>query len=161
MKNSNADDANDHPITLPVDKARAKTNHVSSQILDMIGIKDGKVTEGGAGVSLCDKDPGHLYRMRHPWSIYEVSEDKLKQGFQRLKKNLPNHGWKIIDYGPNSSKARVPELTADSNTDPFSVNVVLVVSTPTNPHEPQPMIQIHVVSACFRAPKGTDLGKEF
>ncbi|MEU2929006.1 hypothetical protein ABZ636_28725 [Streptomyces sp. NPDC007251] len=149
------------PTTLAVDKARAQTNHLSSLILDMIGIKEGKVTEGGAGVSLCDNDPDHFYRMRHPWSIYQVSEGKLKQGFQRLRKNLPERGWKIVDYGPNSSKAKVLELTADSKNEPYSVNAVLVVSTPTHSHESNPRIEVTVVSACFRAPKGTDLGKEF
>ncbi|MET7288697.1 hypothetical protein [Streptomyces sp. NPDC005573] len=149
------------PTTLAVDKARDQANHLSSQILDMIGIKEGKVTEGGAGVSLCDKDPDHLYRMRHPWSIYQVSEERLKKGFQRLRGELPGRGWKVIDYGPNSSKAKVLELTADSETEPYSVNAVLVVSTPTHLHESNPRIEVNVVSGCFRAPKGTDLGKEY
>ncbi|MQY37900.1 hypothetical protein SRB17_59080 [Streptomyces sp. RB17] len=149
------------PTTLAVDKARTQANHFSSQILDMIGIKEGKVTEGGAGVSLCDKDPNHLYRMHHPWSIYQVSEDKLKQGFQRLRENLPERGWKVVDYGPNNSKAKVLELTADSKTEPYSVNAVLVVSTPTHLHESNPRIEVTVVSGCFRAPKGTDLSKEY
>ncbi|MFF7144740.1 hypothetical protein ACFZB5_26555 [Streptomyces nodosus] len=149
------------PTTLAVDNARTQANHISSQILDIIGIKEGKVAGSGAGVSLCDTDPDHVYRMRHPWSIYQVSEDKLKQGFQRLRENLPQHGWKIVDYGPNSSKAKLFELTADSKSKPYSVNVVLVVSTPTHPHEPDPKIEVNVISGCFRAPEGTDLNKEF
>ncbi len=149
------------PTTLAVDKARTQANHFSSQILDMIGVKEGKTTEGGAGVSLCDKDSDHLYRMHHPWSLYQVSEEKLKQGFQRLRENLPEHGWKIVDYGPNKSKAKVIELTADSKTEPYSVNAVLVVATPTHLHESNPRIEVTVVSGCFRAPEGTDLRKEF
>jgi hypothetical protein len=149
------------PTTLAVDEARAQANRLSSEIFDVIGIKDGKVTEGGAGVSVCDEDPDHLYRMRHPWSIYQVSEDKLKRGFQRLQEKLPERSWKIVDYGPNNSKAKVLELTADSRTGPYSVNAVLVVSTPTHPREPDPKIEVTLVSGCFRAPEGTDLNQEF
>jgi hypothetical protein len=149
------------PTTLAVDRARTQANHLSSQVLDLIGIKEGKVAGGGAGVSLCDEDPEHLYRMRHPWSVHQVSEDRLKEGFQRLRKTLPGHGWKIVEYGPDSSKAKVLELTADSTSGPFSLNAVLVVSTPTHPDETDPKIEVTVVSGCFRAPEGTDLSKEF
>ncbi|MFQ6146236.1 hypothetical protein ACLMNJ_24700 [Streptomyces seoulensis] len=147
------------PTTLAVDQARTKANHLSSQILDMIGIKDGKVTEGGAGVSLCDDDPDHLYRMRHPWSIYEVAPDKLEAGFQRLREILPKNGWKVVAYGRDTSANKNLELTADSEKDPFSVNASLRITGASG--NQQPMLQIRVVSGCFRAPKGTDLGKEY
>ncbi|MGW0080653.1 hypothetical protein [Streptomyces sp. NPDC003393] len=163
MKNNDVSGSGNDPkpTTLAVDQARSKANHISSQILDVIDIKEGTVTEGGAGVSLCDQDPDHFYRMRHPWSIYQVPEDKLKQAFQRLREDLPKHGWKIVDYGPNSSKAKLFEITADSTAEPFSMNAVLVVSTPTHPHEAQPKIEVTVVSGCFRAPEGTNLDKEY
>jgi hypothetical protein len=147
------------PTTLAVDQARTKANHLSSQILDMIGIKEGKVTEGGAGVSLCDDDPDHLYRMRHPWSIYEVASDKLEAGFQRLRDSLPKNGWKVVAYGRDTSANKNLELTADSEKEPFSVNASLHITGSSGTQ--QPMIQVRVVSNCFRAPKGTDLGKEY
>ncbi|MET8248295.1 hypothetical protein ABZV31_30155 [Streptomyces sp. NPDC005202] len=147
------------PTTLAVDQARTKANHLSSQILDMIGIKEGKVTEGGAGVSLCDEDPDHLYRMRHPWSIYEVAPDKLEAGFQRLRQSLPKNGWKVVAYGRDTSANKNLELTADSEKEPFSVNASLHITGSSGTQ--QPMIQVRVVSGCFRAPKGTDLSKEY
>lgn len=145
--------------TLAVEQARTKANHLSSQILDMIGIKEGKVTEGGAGVSLCDQDPNHLYRMRHPWSIYEVAPDELEAGFQRLRESLPKNGWKVVAYGRDTSADKNLELTADSEKEPFSVNASLHITGSSGTQ--QPMIQVRVVSGCFRAPKGTDLSKEY
>jgi hypothetical protein len=163
-KDVNSDDVNEagntaQPTTIAVEQARTKANHLSSQILDMIGIKTGKVTGGGAGVSLCDEDLGRLYRMRHPWSIYAVAPDELEAGFRRLRESLPKNGWKIVAYGHDTSANKNLQLTADSQTEPFSVNASLHITGPEGTR--QPMIQVHVVSACFRAPKGTDLGKEY
>ncbi|WP_171110005.1 MULTISPECIES: hypothetical protein [unclassified Streptomyces] len=144
-----------------MDEARERAKTVSSEIHDMIGIRKGEVTKRGPGVSTCEDDPEHLYKTRHPWSLYGVPEEDLKQGFQRLRDALPKNGWKIVDYGPNSSKAKSLELTADSETEPYSVNAVLIVSTPTNPNEKQPLLAVTVVSGCFRAPEGTKLDQEF
>lgn len=149
------------PTVLSVEDAKAKTKTVSSQIFDMIGIKSAKTTPGGAGVSPNSKDPGHLFMVSHPWSVYGTSDGELTKGFKRLKEALPQHGWKIKEYGPNSTPAKDLELTADSKDGPFSVNVVL--STAVDPAKNAPGastesgIIVHVVSAYFRAPEGTDL----
>ena len=147
--------------TLDVDKARDKAKAASSAIYEMIDIRKGKVTEPGPSISTCDEDPEHLYKTRHPWSVYGVSEDDLKAGFQRLREELPKKGWKIVDYGPNNSEAKSLSLTAASEKDRFSVNAVLIVSTPTNPHEQDPLLAVTVVSGCWRAPKGTDLSTQY
>jgi hypothetical protein len=147
--------------TLDVDKARDKAKAASSAIYEMIDMPTAKVTEPGPSVSTCDEDPEHLYKTIHPWSVYGVSEDELKAGFQRLREELPKKGWKIVDYGPNKSQAKSLSLTADSEKDRFSVNAVLIVSTPTNPHEKKPLIMVNVVSGCWRAPAGTDLNTQY
>lgn len=147
------------PPTLAVDQARKAANHLSSQVLNLINIKQGKVAGGGAGVSLCDEDPDHLYRMRHPWSIYDVSAGELEAGFQRLREGLPKNGWKVVAYGRDTSANKNLELTADSTTERFSVNASLHITGSSGTQ--QPMIQVHMVSGCFRAPEGTDLSKEF
>ncbi|MEU9402720.1 hypothetical protein [Streptomyces sp. SID4985] len=41
------------------------------------------------------------------------------------------------------------------------MNAVLMVSTPSNPHEKEPLIMVNVVSGCWRAPKGTDLNTQY
>ncbi|MDH2392751.1 hypothetical protein QCN29_29015 [Streptomyces sp. HNM0663] len=142
------------PTTLAVDELRSRTRSVSSQIHDVIGIKGGKTTEPGPGISTCEEDPEHLFTSRHPWSVYQVSQDELKQGFQRLRENLPKNGWKIVEYGPNNSKAKTLELTADSEKDRYSINATLNVGGPA---DEAPRITVYVVSGCFRAPEGTDL----
>ncbi|MES9519158.1 hypothetical protein [Streptomyces capoamus] len=149
-----------HP-TLDVDRARDKAKAVSSAIYDMIGVDRGKTTERGPSVSPCDEDPEHLYKTRHPWSVYDVPEGDLKAGFQRLREELPKRGWKIVDYGPENSAAKSLSVTADSEKDRFSVHAVLMVSTASNPHEREPLLSVTVVSGCWRAPQGTDLGTQY
>lgn len=158
-KNEPAHRGGGEAAVLDVGKARAKANHLSSQIYDLLGLKEGKVAGGGAGVSACDEDPGHLYRMRHPWSVYQVAPEKLEAGFRRLREALPRNGWKIVEDGHDTSANKNPQLTADSEKEPFSVNVSLHVTGPSGTAEP--MIQVRVVSGCYRAPEGTDLDKEY
>ncbi|MEU6658433.1 hypothetical protein [Streptomyces sp. NPDC046821] len=153
------DDLGYEPTTLDVDKAREKTRSHSSQILDMIAIKEGKVTEPGPGVSTCDEDPDHLYKTRHPWSVYGVAPQKLRAGFERLKESLPEHGWKIVQYGPDSSANKNLEITADSENDRFSLNASLRITGESGKQEP--LLMVTVVSGCFKAPAGTDLNKEY
>ncbi|MEU0251277.1 hypothetical protein ABZ299_01800 [Streptomyces sp. NPDC006184] len=82
--------------TLDVEKAKEKAKAVSSQIYELIGIRTGKATQPGPSISTCDQDPEHLYKTVHPWSVYDVSEDELKAGFQRLREALPAKGWNIL-----------------------------------------------------------------
>jgi len=146
---------------LDVDKAREKAKGVSSQIYDLINLPSAKVTEPGPSISTCEQDPEHLYQTVHPWSVYGVPEDELKAGFQRLRDGLPGKGWKIVRYGPNKSRNKTLELTADSKTEPFSVDAELWVSSPTAGREKEPKILINIVSGCWRAPKGTDLNTQY
>ncbi|MEU0399260.1 hypothetical protein ABZ318_03250 [Streptomyces sp. NPDC006197] len=152
---SDADDLGYTPTTLDVDDARTRTKELSSEIFDMIGLPQGKTTPGGAGASVCQEDREHLFSIRHPWSLYDVSEDELKQGFERLHQALPAKGWKIVSYGPNNSKARTLELTADKENEHFAVNAELWVGS-KDPKQKN-LIAVTVVSGCFRAPEGTDL----
>ncbi|MGA5193628.1 hypothetical protein [Streptomyces exfoliatus] len=143
------------PTTLEVEKARTRTKEVSSEIFDMIGLPKGKTTPGGAGASTCPEDREHLFKIRHPWSVYDVSEEELKQGFERLRQALPAKGWKVVSYGPNNSKAKSLELLAESEKEHFAVNAELWVGS-TDPKKKN-LIGVTVVSGCFRAPEGTDL----
>ncbi|MFF9068220.1 hypothetical protein ACF09E_23005 [Streptomyces sp. NPDC014891] len=150
-----ADDLGYTPTTLDVEAARARTKEVSSEIFDMIGLPGAKTTPAGAGASTCEEDPEHLFRIRHPWSVYDATEEELKEGFERLHEALPAKGWKVVSYGPNSSKAKSLELTAESGKERFAVNAELWVGS-TDPKKKN-LIGVSVVSGCFRAPEGTDL----
>ncbi|WP_239146870.1 hypothetical protein [Streptomyces sp. SID10815] len=128
---------------------------------DLIDIQAGEVTEPGPSIAPCGQDPDHLYRTVHPWSVRGVSEDELKAGFQRLRAGLPGKGWKIVQYGPNKSPSKTLELTADSRSEPYSVNAELWVSNPATGAEEDPKILLNIVSGCRRAPAGTDLSTSY
>ncbi|MFS4095085.1 hypothetical protein [Streptomyces sp. AF1A] len=147
--------------TLDVDKARDKAKAVSSSLYEMIEMRTAKVTEPGPNIATCDEDPERLYKIAHPWSVYGVSEAELKAGFQRLREELLKEGWEIVEYGPSNSKAKSLALTANSKKDRFSVHAVLMVSTPTNPQEKDPLLSVNVVSGCWQAPSGTDLNTQY
>ncbi|MEV0281617.1 hypothetical protein AB0I22_35245 [Streptomyces sp. NPDC050610] len=141
------------PVERDVDTAKKETKAVSSQLLDMMGIK-GKVTQGGPGVSSCeDDDAQDLYLLRHPWSLYEVPDETLEKGMANLRKQLPEHGWKILKDGKANSKDQDPEILAENKKLQHAAHITWNRQTTTE----KPMIHISVVSACFRAPEGTDL----
>ncbi|MEU8520747.1 hypothetical protein [Streptomyces sp. NBC_01216] len=156
---NDTDDLDYTPATLDVDAAKTRTKQVSSEVFDMIGLPGATTTPTGPSASVCAQDPEHLYATRHPWSVYGVSDEELKQGFERLRHALPAQGWKVVSYGPNKSKARNLELTADSGKDRFAVNAELSVGG-TDPGKKH-LIVVNVVSGCFRAPEGTDLDTLF
>ncbi|WP_459751725.1 hypothetical protein [Streptomyces sennicomposti] len=147
--------------TLGVDGARARAKAVSSSVYEMIDMRTAEVTEPGPGIAACDEDPDHLYKTAHPWSVYGATEGELTAGFQRLREELPKRGWKIVEYGHEKSEAGSLFLTADSQKERFSVHAVLMVSTPADPHEKDPLLSLNVVSGCWRAPEGTDLGTQY
>ncbi|WP_431042400.1 hypothetical protein ACQUSR_11105 [Streptomyces sp. P1-3] len=154
---SDVNDLGYEPVELGVDEARSKTKEVSSRILEMIDIK-GKVTEPGPGVSRCEEGSGgaELYKTRHPWSVYGISDESVERGMGNLRKRLPGKGWKIVKDGKANSKAQDPEIVAENKKEQFAVHFLGEKGTATG----DPMISVDVVSACFRAPAGTDLDRE-
>ncbi|MFF4405824.1 hypothetical protein ACFY2W_32615 [Streptomyces sp. NPDC001262] len=146
------------PEELGVDAARSKTKDASSQLLEMIGVK-GKVTEPGPGISRCDNDSDRndLYLVRHPWSVYDVSNDDLQRGMENLRVALPEKGWKILKDGVANSKDQDPEIYAENKELHYAAHFTWM----RNNSSGQPMINVSVVSSCFRAPAGTDLSREY
>lgn len=152
------------PVTLGVDQAKEKAKATSSQIFDMIGIRGGKTTQPGPGISTCAEDPKDLYKVRHTWSVYGVSKDTLSEGFQRLRDRMSSNGWNITKYGPNDSPDKDLRILADSTKEKFTANIELLDATkpgsaPSASKESG--IMVTLVSACFRAPEGTDLSGEY
>ncbi|POX41814.1 hypothetical protein C3486_07680 [Streptomyces sp. Ru73] len=155
------DDLGYTPTKLGVSEARGKAKSISSQVYDMIGVMGGKVTRPGPRVSLCDEDPDHLYKVRHTWSVYGVSEEQLKEGFERLRSSLPENGWKVVQYGRSKNAAKTLGMTADSKSEPFAVNADLWVTGESGKKEENPAILVNVVSGCLRAPDGVNLHEEY
>lgn len=128
--------------------AADEAQKVSSEIYDLIGIK-GKASETQPGVSACPgKDPEKYFQIFHPWSFYPASADQLGGVMERLRAELPKHGWKVVDYGPDTSKNKNLNLTADNDRKKYSVSVVHHAKN--NP----PKLSLMVVSGCYQVPDG-------
>ncbi|MEV8291128.1 hypothetical protein [Streptomyces niveus] len=121
---------------------------ISSELYDLIGIK-GKASEPGPGVSECeDKDPEKFFQVFHAWTFTPASADQLDGVMERLKKELPEHGWKVVEYGPDTSKNKNLSLTADNDEKKHSVKIGHFAK------DESPNLNLMVVSGCYEVPDG-------
>ncbi|MEU8757610.1 hypothetical protein [Streptomyces sp. NPDC048659] len=135
------------------DEVNAETKKVSSEIFDLIGVP-GTTSKGGAGVQPCeDRDRERFYKMFHPWSLTAKTDEELAQAMERLKAALPQRGWKIVKYGPDSSASKSLELTADNDERKFGLHVSFWRKDSGGDKNP-PMLKIDVVSGCYQVPDG-------
>ncbi|MGW4033404.1 hypothetical protein ACWEFL_29600 [Streptomyces sp. NPDC004838] len=135
--------------TRTLDDATQETKKVSSDLLDLIGVK-GKVSQPGPRVTECGdgKDREKYYQMYHPWSLRPASSGQLANVMERLKTELPKHGWKIVEYGRDSSLNKNLSLTADNDERRFSVSIDYLAKD-----KPQ-RLSVTVVSGCYQVPEG-------
>ncbi|WP_405796906.1 hypothetical protein [Streptomyces sp. NBC_01506] len=134
--------------TSNTEDAADKAEQVSSELYDLIGIK-GKASETGPGVSECgDKDPEKYFTIFHPWSFTPASADQLDGVMERLRTELPKHGWEVVDFGPDTSQNKNLNLTADNDEKKYSVKIVQM--TKRDP----PKLSLTVVSGCYQVPDG-------
>ncbi|WP_308250975.1 hypothetical protein [Streptomyces anulatus] len=129
-------------------QAAQSVKKVSSELYDLIGIK-GEASNSGAGVSDCGgKDPEKYFSVFHPWSFTPASPEELSSVMENLKEKLPKHGWKVVEYGPDSSKNKNVRLTADNEAKKHSVKIWHYAKR--NP----PKLSLMVVSGCYQVPDG-------
>ncbi|GAA0431733.1 hypothetical protein [Streptomyces luteireticuli] len=140
-----------------IDEAEREAQALSSQVLDAIALK-GKTSDLPPSVSRCDEDPDHLYKVRHPWSLWDVPEADMEKSMEQLKEALSKRGWEVVEYGRGKSSAGYLELTANSAKAQFSVNVTFMdkrkVDAKSNKFRNPSGIVVDLVSACFRVPDG-------
>ncbi|MFI6205641.1 hypothetical protein ACIBAI_04490 [Streptomyces sp. NPDC051041] len=121
---------------------------VSSDLYNLIGVK-GKASDSRAGVMDCsDKDRETYFRIFHPWSFQPASVSDLGAVMERLKAELPKRGWKIVSYGPDTSKNRNINLVADNDEKKVSVKIVEMAK------DDPPMLSLDIVSGCYKVPDG-------
>jgi hypothetical protein len=124
---------------------------VSSEIYDLLGVK-GKASESLPGVMDCSgKDTKTYFRIFHPWSFTPASASDLDEAMERLKGELPKHGWEIVEYGPNTSKNKNITLTADNDKKKVSVKVTEMAK-----NDP-PKLSLNLVSGCYKVPDGEEV----
>lgn len=121
---------------------------VSSDIYDLMGVK-GKASENFPGVTECaGKDKKTYFRIHHPWSFRPTSASDLDEAMARLKSELPKHGWKIVEYGPDTSRNRNINLTADNDKKKVSVIIIKMAKAE------RPMLSLDLISGCYKVPDG-------
>ncbi|MFJ9813676.1 hypothetical protein ACIRU3_00145 [Streptomyces sp. NPDC101151] len=133
---------------------KENVEHASSEILDIIATK-GKVTQSGAFAAPCSSyaSEDKVHRMRHPWSIYGVPGEDLKKAMDRLRKELPAKGWKIVKDGPDKSRAKLPQIVANSPDGHMSADLRLWIEPSESGRSS--MIEATVVSDCFQSKSDT------
>ncbi|MFE3252990.1 hypothetical protein [Streptomyces sp. NPDC059209] len=128
--------------------AADEAERVSSELYDLIGVK-GEASDTGPGVSACgDKDPEKYFRIFHAWTFTPASAGLLDGVMERLRTELPGQGWKVVAYGPDTSKNKNPGLTADNDGKKYSVKIAHFAKDAT------PNLNLMVVSGCYQVPEG-------
>ncbi|MGC5363293.1 hypothetical protein ACPXCE_16675 [Streptomyces sp. DT24] len=121
---------------------------LSGKVLDMMGT-NGKVTEPGPDVDPCDSDgsgSADHYRVRHPWSVYGVSNTVLEKGMTELSRELPRQGWKIEEEGKDSSANRNLEILAVHPATHSQLEVTWLKGLDGHAS----LIEVSLYSRCFR-----------
>ncbi|AKN70856.1 hypothetical protein QR97_14460 [Streptomyces sp. PBH53] len=124
---------------------------VSSGIYDLIKVK-GKASDNRPGVQQCPgKDRDKYFQIFHPWSFYPASAADLDVAMEHLKEGLPKHGWKIVEYGPDTSANKNVVLIADNDEKRAGVHITQMKKR--NP----PKLSLTVVSGCYQVPDGQEV----
>ncbi|MFD9869022.1 hypothetical protein ACFXI8_01965 [Streptomyces niveus] len=133
--------------------AADEAERVSSELYDLIGIK-GKASETGPGVGECDgKDPEKYFQIFHAWTFTPESADRLDGVMERLRTQLPEHGWKVVEYGRDTSKNNNLSLTADNDEKKYSVKIAHFAKNES------PNLNLMLVSGCYRVPDGETVNR--
>ncbi|MFF0386021.1 hypothetical protein [Streptomyces sp. NPDC004286] len=124
---------------------------VSSALYELIGVK-GKASESRSGVMACaGKDAKTYFRVFHPWSFRPESASDLEVAMERLRTELPKHGWKVVSYGPDTSRNKNINLVADNDEKKAGVKIIKMAKS-----DP-PMLSVDLVSGCYKAPDGQEV----
>ncbi|MFC7305149.1 hypothetical protein ACFQVC_13070 [Streptomyces monticola] len=139
------------PSTKKYEDAIDEATRLSSEVLDIINLR-GKVTKPGPGPLPCDDTEDDHYRIDHPWSVYGVPVADMEKSMERLKKDLPKHSWDIRSYGPDASKAKSLELTAEHKERGFSL--IITLQDRRDRSKNPSLIEVNLQSPCYKRPDG-------
>ncbi|MEU0678237.1 hypothetical protein ABZ330_36400 [Streptomyces sp. NPDC006172] len=124
---------------------------VSSSIYDLLGVK-GKASDSRPTVTDCSgKDTKTYFRILHPWSFVPATASDLDVVMEQLKAELPKDGWEVVQYGPDTSKNKNINLTADNDKKKVSVKIIAMAK------DDPPMLSLDLVSGCYKVPDGEEV----
>ncbi|WP_236246313.1 hypothetical protein [Streptomyces sp. CC210A] len=124
---------------------------LSGEIHGLLGV-EGKTSGSNPGIMDCaGKDRERYFRVFHSWSFYPASPGRLDEAMERLRTELPKSGWKISEYGPDTSRNRNLSLTADNDAKKAGVNV-----SQRAKNDP-PKLSLMLVSGCYEIPAGQEI----
>lgn len=145
------------PEVREVEDVRAEVKTISSDLLDLTGLR-GKVSEPGPGVVTCtDRERGEYFFVRHTWSVKEVPESELERAMAELRDGLSDRGWEVAKYGPNNSPAGTIELLAGLEPEQYTAEISFLDGRNLDPEadlSTESMLYVMVRSACYRVPEG-------
>jgi hypothetical protein len=129
---------------------KAEVKQTSSRILDVMAL-EGKVTETGAMTERCSDHAAEeeIYRASHPWSVYDLPVPELEEAMDRLRRELPKAGWKIVKDGLDGTVGQSPQIFAESQGRKFAADIRLQDERKYG-GDPS-LIEVTVQSACYRA----------
>jgi 5'-3' exonuclease len=128
--------------------AAQEAETASGELFNLIEIK-GKASDTGPGVKECGKkDRQRYFQIFHSWSFTPTSPQQLEATMERLKENLPKHGWEVVNYGSDTSRNKNLSLRADDDTKKFSVDITYRAKDNT------PHLNFFVISGCYQIPDG-------
>ncbi|MET3982197.1 hypothetical protein [Streptomyces sp. PvR034] len=135
--------------TLDAKVVQADAERASSKILDLLAVQ-GKTTRARATLLECSRyDPEeNVHQAHHPWSVYDLPVEELQQAMDRVRKAFPANGWTIVEDGPDSSPAKTPTLTANSDDGKLSARIQLLDERARGETS---VLTVTVVSTCFRS----------
>ncbi|MEU6974692.1 MULTISPECIES: hypothetical protein [unclassified Streptomyces] len=122
--NDSAGDLPYAPQAKKVAEAKDLVRARSSEIFDAAGLK--QASNGAPDASPCD-GVENGYRVRHFWSMYAPTADALKQAMDRLHKDLPAKGWKVLRFEPAKSEAKQLQLDVEHEQDHHTATIELLL----------------------------------
>ncbi|MFF8610595.1 hypothetical protein ACF06X_32295 [Streptomyces sp. NPDC015346] len=143
------------PQPMKVAAAKDLVRARSSTIFDTAGLRE--ANNGAPDAAPCDGvDDG--FRVRHFWSMYAPTADALKQAMEKLHKELPAKGWKVVRFEPAKSEAKQLQLDVEHEKDHHTATVELLLPSTYKDaskweKEARDSLSVSVTSPCYTDPE--------
>ncbi|MFJ3903414.1 hypothetical protein [Streptomyces sp. NPDC090025] len=144
-----SDDTPKSAGTASTNEAADAAEKVSSELYDLVGLKGTSSTTRAGAVAGCGgKDPEKFFTVIHPWTFEPAKPEQLEGVLERLKEEMPKHGWKVVEFGPDASKNQNLTLVADNDEKKVGVKIAYFAK------DKKPNLNFFLTSGCYQVPEG-------